>query len=81
MGKELTVIQADIIFKALYYVAEREKVEIPEECRTIYTVLAEQNPKETHAEDTIDVMDYLSSFIKNDDGYTEYFTEQLEDDD
>lgn len=74
----LNPIQADIIFKALHYAARNEGVEIPLECEEVYTVLAETNPRETHIEHTIDVMEMLVKFIKNDEYYQEYFEEEEE---
>lgn len=71
MKKSINTIQADIIFKALYYAARNEGMKIPAELTEIYEVLAEQNPNETHVEHTVDVMESLSEFIKNE--YNEYF--------
>ncbi|MDX1806911.1 MAG: hypothetical protein R3267_07790 [Paenisporosarcina sp.] len=80
---EIPIIQADIIFKALHYVARNENIEIPSECNEIFKFLSEYNPNETYAENTIDVMEYLSSFIKSSKEYEEYYSfvkeEQSED--
>ncbi|WP_209124495.1 hypothetical protein [Alkalihalobacillus sp. BA299] len=76
MKKPIAPIQADIIFKALYYTARNEGVEIKEELTEIYEVLAEDNPNETHVIDTVDVMEYLSEFIKNSSEYREYFIKE-----
>ncbi|MEK5394117.1 hypothetical protein NSQ59_27835 [Margalitia sp. FSL K6-0131] len=76
MNKPISDIQADIIFKALYYTARNEGVEISDELTEIYEVLAEQNPKETHVTDTIEVMRYLSEDIKNSSVYKEYFIKE-----
>jgi hypothetical protein len=72
-------IQADIIFKALHYVCRSENIEVPEECEEVFRVLAEENPKDTHDIHTIEVMEYLSSFIKNSEQYREYFQEEIEE--
>lgn len=79
--KSITSIQADIIFKALYYTARNENIEIPEPLTEIYEVLAEQNPRETYAEHTIEVMESLSEFIKNSNDYSSYFIKEEEDND
>lgn len=76
MKKPITVIQADIIFKALYYTARNEGVEINEELTEIYEVLAEDNPSDTNVTDTIDVMEYLSEFIKKSGEYNTYFIKE-----
>lgn len=78
MKKPIAAIQADIIFKALYYTARNEGVEIPEELTEIYEVLAEQNPKDTHVSHTVEVMEYLSEFIKNSCEYQNYFIKEDE---
>ncbi|WP_341323443.1 hypothetical protein NSQ62_08190 [Solibacillus sp. FSL H8-0523] len=69
----ITPVQADIIFKALYYTASNEGVSIPNELTEIFEVVAEQNPNDTHVSDTVDVMEFLSGFIENNDPYKEYF--------
>jgi hypothetical protein len=79
--KPIAAIQADIIFKALYYTARNEGVEIKEELTEIYEVLAEDNPNETYVTDIIDVMEYLSEFIKNSSEYREYFIKEDDDND
>lgn len=83
MSKEikLNVIQADIIFKALYYTARNEGVEIPTELTETYEVLAEENPKETEAFHTVEVMEYLNDLIRDSDEYSSYFLKDDEDDD
>jgi hypothetical protein len=81
MKKPIAAIQADIIFKALYYTARNEGAEIKEELTEIYEVLAEDNPNDTHVTDTVDVMEYLSEFIKNSCEYREYFIKEDDDDD
>lgn len=73
MMKPISVIQADIIFKALYYTASREGAEIPDELTEIFVVLAEDDPFDTNVSDTVDVMEYLSEFIKNSSEYSPYF--------
>lgn len=73
MKKPIAVIQADIIFKALYYTARNEGAEITEELTEIYKVLAEDNPNDTHVTNTVEVMEYLSEFIKNSCEYRTYF--------
>ncbi|MED1738170.1 hypothetical protein P4U97_01295 [Bacillus swezeyi] len=73
MKKPINAIQADIIFMSLYNAARNEGVEITEELTEIYVVLAEENPMDTDVADTVDVMEYLSEFIKNSDEYREYF--------
>lgn len=75
MIETIAPIQADIIFKALYYVARNQGLEIPDELTEVYKVLAEENPYETQATDTLDVMESLSGFIKTSSGYQEYFLE------
>lgn len=81
MKNPIAVIQADIIFKALYYTARNEGVELKEELTEIYEVLAEDNPRDTHVTDTVDVMEYLSEFIKNSCEYREYFIKEDDDND
>jgi hypothetical protein len=81
MKKLIAAIQADIIYKALYYTARNEGVEIKEELTEIYEVLAEDNPNETYVTDTIYVMEYLSKFIKESAEYRTYFIEEDDCDD
>ncbi|MDC3424365.1 hypothetical protein NC797_07575 [Aquibacillus sp. 3ASR75-11] len=81
MKKPIADIQADIIFKALYYTARNEGVEIAEELTEIYEVLAEQNPSDTYVEHTVEVMEYLSEFIKNSKKYRTYFIKEDDLDD
>lgn len=76
---QIHLIQADIIYKALHYVAKHEGVSIPEELEKTYEVLAEQNPNETVSSDTLDVMESLNSFIRNNEPYKQYFEEEEED--
>ncbi|KAA6446923.1 hypothetical protein [Bacillus swezeyi] len=76
MKKPIDILQADIIFKALYYTARNEGVEITEELTEIYEVLAEDNPYETHATDIVDVMEDLIEFIKNSYEYCTYFIKE-----
>ena len=78
---KLHVLQADIIFKALYYTARGEGIEIPEELTKTYEVLAEWNPKETESFQTVEVMKYLNDFIKNNPEYSEHFIEEDENED
>ena len=66
-------IQADIIFKALHYVAVNEQIEVPKECEEVFRVLAEENPLETYAEYTVEVMEYLQDFIRNSEEHREHF--------
>lgn len=80
MTKPIKPIQADIIFKALYYTASNEGAEIPEELTELYEVLAEMNPNDTNVSDTVDVMEYLSDFIKNSHEYREFFLKEDEQD-
>jgi transcriptional regulator len=75
MKKSINAIQADIIFKALYYAARNEGVKIPEYLTEIYEVLAEQNPQETYIEHTVEVMESLAGFIVNSSEYEDYFEE------
>ena len=77
---KLHVIQADIIYKALYYTAINEGVEIPVELTETFKVLAERNPQDTDAVHTVEVMEYLNEFIKNSEEYSSYFTDEDEDD-
>ncbi|WP_017474178.1 hypothetical protein [Bacillus licheniformis] len=58
--RPITVLQADIIFKALYYVARNEGLEITEELTEIYKVLAEDNPRDSDVSETLDVMENRS---------------------
>ncbi|MCY8738157.1 hypothetical protein MOD71_22010 [Bacillus haynesii] len=74
--KSIPVSKADVIYKALYYTASNEGVEIPEELTEIFIVLAEENPKETHVEESVDVMEYLGEFIKNSAEYRPYFEKE-----
>lgn len=76
---KIDVTQADIIFKALHYVAFSEAVDVPEELYKVFQVLAEYNPGDTYAEDTLDVMGSLSSFIKSNDPYKYYFDNDILD--
>lgn len=76
MKKTIALIQADIIFKALYYTARNENIEIPNNLTEVYDVLAEENPNETHVEHTVEVMEYLSEFIKNSSEYSSYFIKE-----
>lgn len=76
MKKTIALIQADIIFKALYYTARNENIEIPNNLTEVYDVLAEENPKDTHVEHTVEVMEYLSEFIKNSSEYSSYFIKE-----
>lgn len=73
---EIHVIQADIIFKALYHTAKNEGIEIPEELTETFEILAEENPNDTHASHTIEVMEYLNRFIKNSPVYETYFIKE-----
>lgn len=73
---KLHVIQADIIFKALYYVANNEGIELPEELNETFKVLAERNPQDTDAVHTVEVMEYLNEFIKNSDEYSNYYLKE-----
>jgi hypothetical protein len=77
---KIHALQADVIFKALYYTARAEGIEIPKELTETYKVLAEWNPKETGSYQTVEVMEYLNDFIKNNGEYSEYFIEEVEDD-
>ena len=78
---KLHVIQADIIYKALYYVASNEGIEIPVELSETFKVLAERNPQDTDAANTVEVMEYLNEFIKNSEEYSSYFSKEDEDED
>lgn len=71
-------IQADIIFKALHYVAINEGVEVSEELEEVFLVLAEQNPNDTDSYNVVEVMEYLKDFIINSDPYNDYFQEEEE---
>lgn len=50
MTKNITInqMQADIIFKALHYVARSEGISIPSEYTQLYEFLAEENPNKTY---------------------------------
>lgn len=74
------ILQADIIFKALHYVCKREGVEMNENLESVFSVLAEMNPNDTHVSDARDVMENLAGFIKNHEDYKEYFDEEEEED-
>lgn len=76
--KYITSIQADIIFKALYYTALKEGVDIPEELTKVYEVLAENNPNDTDVANTVEVMEYLVDFIKDCEIYSYYFKEEID---
>ncbi|MFC0273626.1 hypothetical protein ACFFIX_19730 [Metabacillus herbersteinensis] len=76
MKKPIAVIQADNIFKALYYTARNEGIDISEDLTEIYEILAEHNPSDTHVTDTLDVMEYLSEFLKSSCEYQEYFAKE-----
>lgn len=76
--KYITSIQADIIFKALYYTALKEGVDIPEELTKVYEVLAENNPNDTDVANTVEVMEYLVGFIKDCEIYSYYFKEEID---
>lgn len=43
--------------------------------------MAEENPRETYVEHTIEVMEYLCSFIKDSESYKGYFEAENEDED
>lgn len=73
---KLHVIQADIIFKALYYTAKNEGIEIPEELTETFEMLAEDNPNDTDVAHTVEVMEYLNEFIKNSPEYKEHFIKE-----
>lgn len=79
--KNIHVLQADIVFKALYYTARKEGVKIPAEITKTYEVLAEQNPKETHVHHTVEVMEYLNDFIISHQDYRDSFSEDEDEDD
>ncbi|MEK5501015.1 hypothetical protein [Bacillus sp. FSL M8-0168] len=51
------------------------------EMTEIYEVLAEENINETHVEDTLEVMEYLSEFIKNSNEYRTYLIDCIDLDD
>lgn len=70
---KIHVQQADIIFKALRYVALHEGLEISQELEKTFEVLAEYNPSDTHVADTVDVMEHLNGFIKDHYRYSEHF--------
>jgi len=72
----LNAIQADIIYKALFYTAKSEGVHISEELEEVFTVVADHNPNETNVSDTVDVMEMLVDVIKNSNPYAEYFEEE-----
>ena len=76
---KLHVLQADIIYKALYYTANNEGLEIPSELTETFKILAEHNPYDTHVEHTVEVMEFLNEFIRNSSNYSEYFLEEDED--
>lgn len=77
---KLHVIQADIIFKALYYVANNEGIELPEELTDTFKVLAERNPQDTDAVHTVEVMEYLNEFIRKSEEYSNYYLKEMEED-
>lgn len=82
MNKQpLSPVQADIIFKALYYVTRQESLDVSASCETLYTILAERNPNETHVEDIVDVMEVLNQFIRQDERYAEVIAEEEETED
>lgn len=78
---EIVPVQADIIFKALYYVLRQEKVEVSASCEELYTFLAEHNPNDTHIHDVLDVMERLDTFIRADQGYADTIREESEEED
>ena len=75
----INIIQADIIFKALHFVARETGVAIPKELEEIHSVLAEYNPQDTHEYHTVEVMEHLSDFIANNKVFEEYFEDEDED--
>ncbi|MGY3386845.1 putative membrane protein [Paenibacillus polymyxa] len=70
----ISIVQADAIYKALYYVVRAEDEEIPNELTEIYEVLAEENPYDTYATDTVNIMEYLGKTLKDSEKYKEYFS-------
>lgn len=77
--KDIHIIQADIIYKALHYVCKHEDIPVNDELERVFKVLSEDNPCNTGASDCLDVMAGLANFIKSHDMYAEYF-EGNEDD-
>ena len=71
--KEIHILQADTIFKALHYVCRNEGIEVNEELDQVFTVLSEINPYDTNTSDCLDVMESLKDFIKTHETYKEYF--------
>lgn len=61
---------------ALYYLANNEGIELPEELNETFKVLAERNPQDTDAVHTVEVMEYLNEFIKNSDEYSNYYLKE-----
>lgn len=76
--KDIHILQADIIYKALHYVCRNEGIQVNEELKEVFNVLAEINPNDTNASDCIDIMDSLKEFIKQGKEYKEYFNNELD---
>lgn len=75
---KISLIQADIIYKALHYVARHEDIPMEEELNDVFQVLAEDNPYQTESVDVLHVMEYLrNNFITN-EPYQEYYLERKE---
>lgn len=70
-------IQADIIFKALHYAATSEGLAVDDDIQKSFEFLAERNANETYIENTIEVMEYLNTFIKESETYTEWIEESM----
>lgn len=63
---KIGALQADIIYKALYYTAKNEGLQLTDEQEETGRILA----------DGLDIMDMLQDLIQNDEEYAEYFIDE-----
>lgn len=77
-GIQINLLQADIIYKALRYVAHHEGVPTEPGLEEVFVVLAEDNPFGTEAHDVVHVMEHLRDPILDSGIYDEYFQERKE---
>ena len=73
---KIGALQADIIYKALYYTAKNEGLQLTDEQEETGRILAEEDPANTCLADVLDIMDMLQELIQNDETYAEYFTSE-----
>ena len=76
---KIGALQADIIYKALYYTAKNEGLQLTDVQENTGRILAEENPSDTNVADVMDIMDMLQELIQNNETYAEYFTNEEEE--